>query len=217
MKLYSYFRSSAAFRVRIALALKGLDYQLVPIHLVKNGGEQTSAAYQRINPQKLVPTLDDDGLIVAQSLSIIEYLEEKYPQIPLLPQDIKNRAFVRAIAQMIASDIHPLNNLRVLQYLTGTLKIDDAQKQIWYAHWIDEGFKAIETLLTQSPAHHSAKFCFGDSPTLADCCLIPQVYNAKRFNCDLLAFPKIVTIYNHCMSLPAFIQAHPDNQSDCVN
>lgn len=212
MKLYSYFRSSAAYRVRIALALKGLDFDLIPVHLVKDGGEQKQPDYTAINPQQLVPSFEtDDGEILTQSMAIMEYLEENYPQIPLLPTDKIARAKVRAIAQLIASDIHPLNNLRVLKYLKHTLKIEETQKDAWYQHWIYLGFDALEKLL---PEH--GNFCYGDMPTIADCCLIPQVYNALRFECDMTDYPKIMRIYQHCNTLPAFITASPEQQVDAV-
>lgn len=229
MKLYSYYRSSAAFRVRIALALKNIQYDIMPIHLLNQGGEQKSDAYTAINPQQLVPTLDDDGFVISQSLAIILYLEDRFFDVPLLPTDAKNKAFVHSLAQIVACDMHPLNNLRVLQYLSHELSVNDEQKQTWYAHWIVHGFDAFEQQLakhhnTYHNTHHQPqqngtdiKFCFGDTPTLADCCLIPQVYNALRFECDLRAYPHIQSIYQHCMSLPAFIDAYPDNQPDCPN
>lgn len=216
MKLYSYYRSSATFRVRIALALKNIQYDVVPIHLVNQGGEQKSDTYTAINPQQFVPTLDDDGFVISQSLAIILYLDEKFPNVPLLPNDSKDKAFVHSLAQVVACDMHPLNNLRVLQYLSNELSVNDEQKKTWYAHWIARGFDAFEQLLAKNHHNHTdIKFCFSDTPTLADCCLIPQVYNALRFDCDLSAYPHIQAIYQHCMSLPAFIDAHPDNQVDC--
>lgn len=210
MKLYSYFRSSAAFRVRIALNLKGLVAEIVPIHLLRNGGEQHSDRYRQINPSELVPSLVDENFTLSQSMSILEYLEETDQNIPLLPQDIQQRALIRAFCQSIACDIHPLNNLRVLQYLQQTLHISDAQKSSWYRYWIEQGMQALEAQLVQS----EAAFCFGNQPTLADCCLIPQVYNAKRFNIDLSAYPKVDAIYQHCLTLPAFQQASPEAQTD---
>lgn len=210
MKLYSYFRSSAAYRVRIALALKQLDYTLVPVHLLDQGGEQKLPDYTAINPQQLVPSFESNvGEIITQSIAIMEYLEEQYPKIPLLPSDTLARAKVRAMAQIIACDIHPLNNLRVLKYLKNELGVTDEQKNAWYQHWIYESFNALEQML---PAN--AKFCFGDTPTIADCCLIPQVYNALRFDCDMTQFPKMMQIYNHCNSLTSFIQASPEKQVD---
>lgn len=210
MKLYSYFRSSAAYRVRIALALKNLPFELVPVHLVNNGGEQKSPDYTAINPQQLLPSFEtDNGDILTQSLAILEFLEEGYPENPLLPTEPQARAKVRALCQLIACDIHPLNNLRVLKYLKTALNVSDEQKTAWYQHWVMEGFTALEKLLPEN-----ADFCYGNSPTLADCCLIPQVYNAIRFDCDMSQFPKIWRIYQHCMSLPAFITASPEQQVD---
>ncbi|WP_373829676.1 maleylacetoacetate isomerase, partial [Neisseria dentiae] len=177
MKLYSYFRSSASYRVRIALNLKKIPHETDFVHLLKNGGEQRSAAYAALNPQKLVPALATEEGVFTQSLAIIEYLEETHPETPLLPATAAERARVRAIAQLMACDIHPLNNLRVLQYLQNHLQADEAAKNAWYAHWIREGFDALEQLL-QSP--QTGRFCHGDTPTLADCCLVPQVYNAQR-------------------------------------
>lgn len=208
MKLYSYFRSSAAYRVRIALALKGLDADILPINLLK--GEQKSDDYLAINPQGLIPSLQVGDAVLSQSLAIMEYLEEVDNTVPLLPSDPVARASVRAMAQLIACEVHPLNNLRVLQYLTGELGVDDTTKMTWYAHWIHQGFISLEAMLTQ----HAGQFCYGDTPTMADCCLIPQVYNAKRFNVDLSSYPTIMRIYEHCNSLPAFIQAQPENQID---
>ena len=178
MKLYSYFRSSAAFRVRIALNLKGLSYDTQAVHLLKQGGEQHSAEYAAINPSELVPTLLDQQYVLTQSLSILEYLEEAYPKTALLPQNLQQRAQIRAFAQYIACEIHPLNNLRVLQYLEQTLAVSNSEKTAWYQHWIKLGFHSLEQQLQQS----NGQYCFGEQPTFADCCLIPQVYNAKRFN-----------------------------------
>ena len=204
MKLYTYFRSSAAYRVRIGLNLKGLTAEHVPVHLVNNGGEQHSESYRQINPSELVPTWVEQNFVLTQSLSILEYLEEKFPDMALLPQDLQQRALIRAFSLSIACDIHPLNNLRVLQYLTGTLEISDAQKTAWYKHWVLTGFKALD------------KFCFGNQPTLANCCLIPQVYNALRFHLDLSDYPKICSIYTHCNSLEAFQHAAPEMQPEAA-
>lgn len=213
MKLYSYFRSSASFRVRIALVIKGLEYETIPVHLVK--AEHKTDDYTTKNPAQLVPTFADDDFFISQSLAILEYLDETYPNPPLLPSDSKDKAFVRMICQMIACDIHPINNLRVLNYLKNDLHITDEQKNIWYQHWITIGFDALEKVLTQHKSDDKLlKFCFGETPTMADCCLIPQVYNAKRFNCELTNYPNIVNIYEHCMTLITFIQAYPDNQID---
>ena len=213
LTLYTYFRSSAAYRVRIALSLKGLDYQSAPVHLVRDGGQQRQAAYLGKNPQGLVPALElPDGTVLTQSLAIMEYLEEAYPQQPLLPADALGRARVRALSQAIACDIHPVNNLRVLQYLQQQLHIDDAQKNAWYRHWISEGLGAVEALLARHPA--TGSFCHGDTPTLADCCLVPQVFNALRFGCPLDAFPTVRRIAEHCNTLAAFAQAAPARQPD---
>ncbi|MCH7313304.1 maleylacetoacetate isomerase [Acinetobacter sp. ANC 3882] len=208
MKLYSYFRSSAAYRVRIALNLKELAYETEAVHLVKN--EQQQASYRALNPSQLVPTLIDQDQPLLQSLSILEYLEERYPVKPLLPKDLIERAKVRAFAQSIACDIHPLNNLRVLKYLQKDFAVSDEQKNTWYQHWILEGFHSLEMQLR----HSNGQFCFGTQATFADCCLIPQVYNAKRFKIDLSAFPKIESIYQYCLTLPAFLNATPEQQPD---
>ena len=210
MKLYSYFRSSAAYRVRIALNLKRLPAEIVPVHLVKNGGEQHSAEYRQLNASELVPTLIDDTFALSQSLSILEYLDEKYPEPALLPKQLQQRALIRAFSQNIACDIHPLNNLRVLQYLQNVFALSEGEKSTWYKHWIELGMRSLEAQLTES----NGQFCFGEQATFADCCLIPQVYNAKRFNIDVSAFPKIESIYQHCMTLDAFQQAAPEAQID---
>ena len=211
MKLYSYYRSSAAYRVRIALNLKQLPYETVGVHLLKNGGEQKQPAYSAKNPQKLVPALEDKGQVFTQSLAIIEYLDEAYPAQTLLPAAATERARVRAMAQLIACDIHPLNNLRVLGYLQNQLGADETAKTEWYRHWIQEGFAALETLLQ---SEQTGRFCHGDTPTLADCCLVPQVYNARRFQVDLSPYPTIVRIVAECEALPAFQAAAPENQLD---
>lgn len=212
MKLYSYFRSSAAYRVRIGLNLKGLNADVVPVHLVKDGGQQHAPAYQAINPNELVPALEDDGFILTQSLSILEYLDEVHPETALLPQEPKQRALIRAFSQSIACDIHPINNLRVLQYLSNELQISEEQKSAWYRHWVELGLKGLEAQLKES----NGKFCFGDQATLADCCLIPQIYNALRFNIDVSVYPKIHAIYQHCLSLAPFQHAAPENQADAA-
>jgi maleylpyruvate isomerase len=212
MKLYTYFRSSAAYRVRIALNLKGLAYEAVPVHLLKAGGEQLRSEYRSINPSGLVPTLRDDNTTLTQSLAIIEYLDETHPSPALLPADAAGRARVRALAQMIACDIHPLNNLRVLRYLVRTLGISDEQKNAWYRHWILEGFAALEAHLARDP--QTGRFCHGDAPTLADCCLAPQIYNAERFEIDMAPYPTIARIHAASVELPAFQAAHPARQPD---
>ncbi len=211
MKLYGFFRSSAAFRVRIALNLKRLDYQQAFIHLRR--GEQEQPGYRAINPQGLVPALETDGLTLIQSLPIIEYLDERYPDPPLLPGDPAGRARVRGLAAIVACDIHPINNLRVLRYLHGPLGHDEAALAQWYNHWIDAGFGALEPLLAASS--HTGAFCHGDAPGLADIALVPQVVNSERYRLDLAPFPTIRRIYETCMTLDAFAQAHPRAQPDC--
>lgn len=212
LQLNTYFRSTAAYRVRIALNLKGIEHELVPVHLVNNGGEHKAAEYLARNPEGLVPSLETQGQVLAQSMAILEYLEEVYPQPPLLPNEPLERAYVRGLAQSICSDIHPLNNLRVLQYLSGQLEVSDAQKQAWYEHWIASGFSAIETRLAQNPK--TGFCCFGDTPTMADAFLIPQVYNAQRFDCPMGDYPTIERINKHCLSLQAFAKASPERQAD---
>ena len=212
MKLYTYFRSSAAYRVRIALNLKGLAYDAVPVHLVKGGGEHLQDAYRAVNPSALVPSLQDEGATITQSMAILEYLEETHPATPLLPAAPLERARVRELAQMIACDIHPLNNLRILRYLVRTLGVSDDAKNEWYRHWIKEGFAALEAHLARDPA--PGRFCHGDTPTMADCFLVPQVYNAQRFDIDMTAYPRIAAINDACAALPAFAAAHPAQQPD---
>jgi maleylpyruvate isomerase len=209
---YTYFRSSAAYRVRIALNLKGLTATHIPVHLVRDGGEHLKPEYKAINPQGLVPVFGEDGVRVSQSLAILEYLEEKYPATPLLPSALADRAYVRQLALVIACEIHPINNLRVLKYLTGTLGVADAAKSDWIKHWIAQGFEALEAEITA--AGKAGGFCFGDTPTLADCCLVPQVFNARRFEVDLSPYPTLLAIDERCAALPAFQQAHPSVQSD---
>ncbi|HBF47966.1 MAG TPA: maleylacetoacetate isomerase [Shewanella frigidimarina] len=216
MKLYGYWRSSAAYRVRIALNLKQLTAEHISVHLVNNGGEQHSEAYHQLNPSDLVPTFIDNNesgeINLSQSLAIMEYLDEKYPQQPLLPSNIEHRAIVRSMAQAIACEIHPLDNLRVLQYLVNEMGVSEADKMRWYHHWIHLGFAALEQQLSR----YSGRFCFGDTPSLADICLIPQVYNAKRFNLELAAYPNIVRIWDECHKLPAFVDAAPEQQYDAT-
>ncbi|OGT36473.1 MAG: maleylacetoacetate isomerase [Gammaproteobacteria bacterium RIFCSPHIGHO2_12_FULL_37_14] len=210
LKLYDYYRSSACFRVRIALELKNLDYQLVPIHLVKNGGEQYSDSYQMINPQSLVPTLQDNNQIITQSLAIIDYLEEKYQKPSLLSSDLYIKALIKSFALTIVADIHPLNNLRVLNYLTNELNITEEMKTQWYHHWVTKGFSALEKQLNSTKLHRD--FCFGDYPTLADICLVPQMYNARRFNIDLSTYETLVRIDKFCQQHPAFMKAWPEEK-----
>ncbi len=213
MKLYGYFRSSAAYRVRIALNLKGLTYEQVPVNLIQ--GEERTRAYLERNPQGLVPALElDDGRVLAQSLAICEYLEETHPDPPLLPADAAARARVRALALVVACEMHPLNNLRVLRYLSTELDLDEEARNRWYCHWIAEGFAGLEALLAGVPA--AGAFCHGDSPTLADVCLVPQVYNARRFGCDLAPYPTVRRISAACEALPAFQAAEPARQPDAV-
>ncbi|MTW13162.1 maleylacetoacetate isomerase [Pseudoduganella eburnea] len=212
MKLYTYFRSSAAYRVRIALHLKGLAYDAVPVHLLRDGGEQRAPAYREVNPAGLVPALVDNGIVLTQSLAIIEYLEEVHPMAPLLPQDAVGRARVRALAQTIACDTHPLMNLRVLKHLKGPMGLSEEQKMDWYFHWMGEGMRALEAHLERDG--DSGRFCYGDTPTIADCCLVPQVYNAQRFDIDLAPYPNVARIAANCADLPAFKAAHPSAQPD---
>ncbi|BBI54289.1 maleylacetoacetate isomerase [Vreelandella olivaria] len=209
--LYGYFRSSAAYRVRIALNLKGLDHDQIPVNLVK--GEQRGDDHLMRNPQGLVPSLVlDDSAVVNQSLAICEYLDEVHPEPALLPVNALERARVRALAQSVACEIHPLNNLRVLKYLVREMGADEAAKLAWYHHWIAEGFTALEAMLSNDPS--SGDLCHGDTPTLADICLVPQVYNAERFECDLSAYPTIQRIAANCRTLPAFQKAAPQAQAD---
>jgi maleylacetoacetate isomerase len=210
MKLYGYFRSSAAFRVRIALNLKKLDYETAAIHLRRN--DQSKPDYRAVNPQGLVPTLEDGGQTLIQSMAIIEYLDELHPEPPLLPRDPADRARVRALADIVACDIHPINNLRVLRYLTHQLGHDETMIGAWYNHWIAAGFQALEPLLAKDS--RTGAFCHGDSPGLADTVLVPQVVNAERYQLDLAPYPTLTRIYGNCMRLAPFIAAHPRNQRD---
>ena len=204
MKLHNYFRSSASFRVRIALALKGLAYEYHSVHLAK--GEQFQDAFTQLNSDALVPMLEMDGLRLTQSMAIMEYLDETHPTPALLPTDAAGRARVRALSQAIACEIHPINNLRILKYLSGTLKVDEDTKNTWYRHWVDLGLQAFEKQLAHSPA---GAFCHGDTPGMADCVLVPQIFNAQRFNVDLRGFKRTMAVFNACMTLPAFQQAQP--------
>ncbi|RZJ15352.1 MAG: maleylacetoacetate isomerase [Acidovorax sp.] len=214
MQLYNYFRSSASYRVRIALAIKGLGYEYVPVHLVK--GEHQQPAYTRLAADALVPTLvTDDGVALAQSMAIIEYLEETHPTPALLPPEPLARARVRALAQMVACEIHPINNLRVLKYLVRELKVDEDAKNAWYHHWARSGLEAFErqlALLAQERAGQGlppSVLCWGDTPTLADCCLVPQIFNAHRFKVNLDGLPLTLAAHDACLALPAFQQAQP--------
>ena len=212
MKLYSYWRSSAAYRVRIALNLKGLDYEVVPVHLLKNGGEQHQAEYQSINPQGVVPALVDGNVRIGQSLAIMDYLEDRYPEPALYPQSIEARAFARQFAQVVACDIHPLNNLRVLKYLKRTLDQDDEARNDWYHHWVRMGFTALEKLL--DGRDWQGPYCLDGQVGIADACLVPQIYNARRFEVPMDDFPTLARINQACMELEAFRQAAPENQVD---
>lgn len=214
MKLFSYFRSSASYRVRIALNLKELAYEQSAVHLIKNGGEQLSESYRQINPEALVPALidGDEQQALSQSLAIMEYLDEQYPERPLLPPNPYDRAWVRSLALAIACDIHPINNLRVLKYLSGTLGASDEQKNEWYRHWCALGLASLETRLANDA--RCGLFCFGDQPGFADCVLIPQIFNAQRFNCDMAPYPTLMGINERCLALPAFKDAHPSAQAD---
>lgn len=207
LTLYDYFRSSASFRVRIALNLKRLDYEKIPVHLINNGGEQHSPYFKKMNPQELVPVLKDQEKIITQSLAIIEYLDEKYPEPKLLPSELVLKAFSRSIALSIAADVHPLNNLRVLNYLQGELHVSDEQKKHWYHHWMGQSLSALENRLSDSTV--SGQFCVGDFPTIADICLVPHVYNARRYHCDMSLYPLLTKIDANCQQHPAFIHAWP--------
>ena len=212
MKLYTFFRSSASYRVRIALNLKGLDYEQVPIHLRRGGGEQFSAVYKAVNPQALVPVLEDGGRILTQSLAIIEYLEEKYPKPQLLPANPADRALVRSMALIVACEIHPIQNLRVLVHLKNNFKLSEDDLNRWAQHWIGLGLSALEQMVAAESRR--GKFCFGDTPTLADICLVPQLANARRFGSDLNRFPTLLGIETNCIALREFVNAAPEKQPD---
>jgi maleylacetoacetate isomerase len=210
MELFNYFRSSASYRVRIALALKGLDYDYRAVHLARN--EQLQESYTSVSASRLVPLLRDGEHSLTQSLAIIEYLDEIHPEPPLLPADALGRARVRSLALDIACEIHPLNNLRVLRYLTGSLKLSEEDKDRWYRHWVETGLEAVERQLAAAPA----RFCHGDTPGLADCTLVPQIFNAQRFKCRLDHVPQVMRVYEACMQLPAFEQTRPDACPDAA-
>jgi len=210
LKLYGYFRSSASYRVRIALAMKGLDYEQASIHLAK--GRQYATEFSAVSPQNLVPVLEHDSQKFYQSLAIIEYLDEKFPNPPLLPADASARSRVRSLALITACEIHPLNNTRVLAYLTETLRVSDEQKNLWYSHWVTLGFSALEKRLATEK--QTGRFCHGDTPGLADIVLVPQVANANRFKVNLDPFPTIRRINEHCLALEPFKKAMPQNQPD---
>jgi maleylacetoacetate isomerase/maleylpyruvate isomerase len=209
VKLYTYFRSSAAFRVRIALNLKGLAYDPIFIHLAK--GEHRKPEYSGVYPQGLLPTLIDDGEALSQSLAIMEYLDETHPEPPLLPKDALGRARVRSLSLLVACEIHPLNNLRTLQYLKRHLGQNEEQINSWYRHWVADGLLKLEADLSKAG---TGKFCHGERPTMADCCLVPQIFNAKRYNSDLTAFPTVMRVFDACMKLEAFERAQPAKQPD---
>ena len=210
--LHSYWRSSAAFRVRIGLNLKGLPYEIAPVHLLRDGGEQHSAAYRAANPQQLVPMLQHGDRMLRQSLAILEYLDEVWPEPALLPATARGRQRARALAQLVACDIHPLGNLRVLQYFEREWSVPQPEREDWSRHWIAEGFAAFEALLAGDPA--TGAFCDGDAPGLADCCLVPQLYNARRFGLDLDPYPTLLRVEASCLALPAFDAARPERQPD---
>jgi maleylpyruvate isomerase len=212
MKLYTFFRSSASFRVRIALNHKGLKYELALVSLPK--GEHLEAKYKSVNPQGLVPALQDGVHLLTQSLAIIEYLDEAHPGPKLLPSDAIDRAYVRALSQIIACEIHPLNNLRSLKYLRKAYGLDEEGVNGWYRHWIAEGFGMLEDFLGDNRKH--GRYCFGDEVGMADCCLVPQVFNAQRYDCDLKPYPTVMRLHEACMQLDAFIRAQPSQQPDAV-
>ena len=210
--LFNYFRSSSSYRVRIALNLKGLPYRYVPVHLNRDGGEQFRSGFKAINPQGLVPVLSDHGVNISQSLAILEYLDEKYPDTPLMPAAIEDRAYVRQLALSIACEIHPLSNLRVLKFITGSMGLTEDVKMNWIRHWTEMGLSALEEALSRSGK--IGRFCFGDTPTIADCCLVPQLFNAQRFGIDLRSYPTLATIDGECLKLQEFQNAHPSRQAD---
>ncbi len=216
--LYGYWRSTAACRVRIALNYKQISYSQASVHLLKDGGEHHTPEYKTLNPQSLVPTLLDDGFAIGQSMAILEYLEEKYPETSLLPSDMESRAKIRQLCQLITCDVHPLNNLRVLQYLSEKVEINDEQKQDWYHHWLRTGFKAYVALLKQAGGKgelvSNGEYSSGKELSMADVCLIPQIYNATRFNFPMEEFPELMAINNNCLKLEYFQNAMPENQPD---
>lgn len=210
MELFNYFRSSASYRVRIALALKGLDYDYQSVHLGHN--EQFNESYSAVSAARLVPLLRDGDKVVTQSLAIIEYLDETHPQPPLLPTDPVERARVRALSMDIACEIHPLNNLRVLRYLVGPLKVSEDDKNRWYRHWVETGLEVVERQLQSRPG----RYCHGDTPTMADCLLVPQIFNARRFDCRLDHVPHVMRVFDACMKLDAFEQTRPEKCPDAA-
>jgi maleylacetoacetate isomerase len=210
LKLYSYFRSSCAYRVRIALNLKGVPYDIVPIHLLKDGGQQNTATYTKLNPSSQVPALEDHHLLIGQSMAIVEYLEETFRSPQLLPSSPAERAIVRQICEVINSGIQPLQNISVTNFLSDAFQLTDAQKHQWMNHWMTKGLLSVETLLQK----HAGSYCFGDKISMADCFLIPQVFSSKRFKVNMEPFPKINEIYERCMQLTDFIKASPEHQVD---
>jgi len=212
LKLYNYYRSSASFRVRIALKLKGLNYDYVPVHLTRGGGEQFAPEFKSLNADALIPVLDDDGRVLTQSLAIIEYLDETHPEPPLMPALPLDRAYVRGFALTIACEIHPLNNLRVLRYLVEELGASEDSKNTWYRHWVEQGLAALEARLVAE--RRNGRHVLGDQVSIADVVLVPQVFNARRFDCRLDHVPTLMRIFDHCMEMPAFADAQPSRQPD---
>jgi maleylacetoacetate isomerase/maleylpyruvate isomerase len=212
MKLHTYFRSSASFRVRIALALKGVPCDSAFVSLVK--GEHATDAFRAVNPQALVPALEDGGRTLIQSLAIMEYLEERHPQPPLLPRDPLDRAYVRAVCGIVACEIHPLNNLRTLKHIRRTYGLDEAGVNAWYRHWIADGLGMLERYLVAED--RAGRCAFGDAPTMADCCIVPQIFNARRYDCDLAPYPRVMRVFDACMQLEPFIAAQPSQQPDAT-
>ena len=212
LKLYNYYRSSASFRVRIALNLKGLHYDYIPVHLTRGGGQQFAPEFKSLNADALIPVLDDDGRVLTQSLAIIEYLDETHPEPPLMPALPLDRAYVRGFALTIACEIHPLNNLRVLRYLVKELGASEDSKNTWYRHWVEQGLAALEARLVAE--RRNGRHVLGDQVSIADVVLVPQVFNARRFDCRLDHVPTLMRIFDHCMEMPAFADAQPSRQPD---
>jgi|AntRauTorcE11897_2_1112592.scaffolds.fasta_scaffold00336_6 maleylacetoacetate isomerase len=214
-KLYSYWRSSSSYRVRIALNYKEVEFETIPVHLINNGGEQNAPEYKALNPMASVPTLIDGDFTLTQSCAILEYIEEKYPRPPLLPEDPQARAFIRQIVNLISCDIHPLNNLRVLTALTNEFDLNQAQKTLWYGKWVEQGLTALEKMITGSSYYSKGSpYCTGEEITFAEVCLIPEIYNARRFEIDLSSYPTLTKIEQNCLLHPAFTEAGPEQQPD---